>query len=173
MLYARFKRAIARLYGDAQMDSEAEALEKLIPTMCYRGGFFCDNAIREKDGVLKLSGMCTEACQYYAFFCNIATPATFPELWETLVKDFSYKRKTDNKYPEIFFANAFIGNYLRLDLLLRYGYRDELLDDIEGYFYKMAAQTGTLWEHDSTTASCCHGFASHVIVWLDRMGMLE
>lgn len=173
MLYARFKRAIARLYGDAQMDSEAEALEKLIPTMCYRGGFFCDNAIREDDGVLKLSGMCTEACQYYAFFCNIATPATFPELWDTLVKDFSYKRKTDNKYPEIFFANAFIGNYLRLDLLDRYGYGEQLLDNIRGYFTYMADATGTLWENDTACASVNHGFASHVAYWLDRLGYVE
>ena len=32
----------------------------------------------------------------------------------------------------------------------------------------MAAQTGTLWEFDKPTHSCCHGFASHAAVLLVR-----
>ena len=30
----------------------------------------------------------------------------------------------------------------------------------------MAQKTGTLWENDGDYASCNHGFASHVAVWL-------
>lgn len=44
---------------------------------------------------------------------------------------------------------------------------------LRGYFDYMAIQTDTLWEHDSVQASCNHGFASHVLVWLDRLGYLK
>ena len=40
------------------------------------------------------------------------------------------------------------------------------MDNIRGYFAKMADLTGTLWENDTPYASCNHGFASHVIYWL-------
>ena len=75
--------------------------------------------------------------------------------------------------PGVFPANAFIGNYLRLDLISMYGDKDDLLRNIEGYFYYMAEKTGTLWENDSDFASCNHGFASHVIYWFDKLGMLK
>ena len=36
----------------------------------------------------------------------------------------------------------------------------------------MADLTGTLWENDGAYASCNHGFASHVIYWMDKLGLL-
>ncbi|MBP3918861.1 MAG: hypothetical protein J6I50_06785, partial [Clostridia bacterium] len=90
------------------------------------------------------------------------------ELWNTLLYDFGPWRKENNKYPEVHFANAFIGNYLRLDMMAKNDNMKEVLDNIEGYFYNMALTTCTLWENDSTVASLDHGFASHVIVWLLR-----
>ena len=45
-----------------------------------------------------------------------------------------------------------------------------MLEDIRGFFLPMAEKTGTLWENMTPTASCNHGFASHVLVWLDRAG---
>jgi len=134
-------------------------------------GFFCDNAYRV-DGKLVLSGERTEACQYYAFFFNIATPESHPKLWKTLVEDFGYDRDEKGIYPEIWPANSFIGNYLRLDLLMRYGLKNNLYDNIKGYFTYMAETTGTLWEHTGTYASCNHGFASHVIYWMDYLGLI-
>ena len=134
-------------------------------------GFFCDNALRQ-DGKLVLSGERTESCQYYAFFCDIVTPESHPWLWETLLHDFGYDRATRGLYPEIYPANAFIGNYLRLDLLDRYGCREALYDNIKGYFTYMADKTGTLWENVGDYASCNHGFASHVLYWMDHLGLL-
>ena len=67
----------------------------------------------------------------------------------------------------------FIGNYLRLDILNREGCGTQLIENIRGYFEAMADQTGTLWENMTPTASCNHGFASHVIYWLDQQGLLE
>ena len=43
-----------------------------------------------------------------------------------LVKDFGPKRKITGKYPEIAFSNAFIGNYLRCELLMLNGLKDQM-----------------------------------------------
>ena len=90
-----------------------------------------------------------------------------------MITDFGYDRKKTGKYPEIYPSNAFIGNYLRLDLLDRYGYKDVLYDNIRGYFEYMADRTGTLWENVDTSASCNHGFASHVIHWMASLGLVK
>ncbi len=172
MLYARLLNDMGILYEDPSLVDQAEAIRKAIRELSMtESGFFCDNAHRI-DGKLVLSGERTEACQYYAFFCNVATPEIYPELWNTLVKDFGYDRKETGLYPEIWPANAFIGNYLRLDLLNRHGLKTELYDNIKGYFTHMADTTGTLWEHDGSHASCNHGFASHVIYWMDQLGLI-
>ena len=59
-----------------------------------------------------------------------------------------------------------------LDLLDRYGCREALYDNIKGYFTYMADKTGTLWENVGDYASCNHGFASHVLYWMDHLGLL-
>ena len=46
---------------------------------------------------------------------------------------------------------------------------EKLLQDLKEYFTPMAERTGTLWEHDQPSASCCHGFASHVLYWLAKI----
>ena len=172
MLYVYMLDGLGKLYGDEALQKKADALRNVINEMAMtESGFYCDNAYR-RDGKLVLSGERTESCQYYAFFCNVATPESHPWLWNTLVHDFGYDRVEKGVYPEIWPANAFIGNYLRLDLLDRYGLKAELYDNIKGYFAYMANKTGTLWELVSDTASCNHGFASHVIYWMDRLDLL-
>ena len=172
MLYASFLSAIATLYDAPEEEKKADALRKTIREACMYNGFFCDNALRV-DGKLQLSGECTEACQYYAFFCGVATPESHPELWDTLVRDFGFDRRETKKHPEIHFANAFIGNYLRLDLLRRFGYREMLESNIRDYFTYMAKETGTLWEYEDNKKSCNHGFASHVLHWMEYLGYIE
>jgi len=148
-------------------------MRETIRKQSFDGTFFVDNAKRQPDGTLKLSGERTETCQYYAFFFHTATPQRYPALWETLRADFGPERHQNSKHPEIHFANAFIGNYLRLELLSRQGLTAQILAETKGYFLKMADQTGTLWEHDTTQASCCHGFASHVerLMFRDVLGI--
>lgn len=173
MLYAKLLEVAGRLYADESLTARAATLRETIREMAMtESGFFCDNALR-RDGGLMLSGERTESCQYYAFFCDVATPESHPWLWETLLRDFGYDRAARGLYPEIYPANAFIGNYLRLDLLDRYGYRDALYDNIKGYFGYMAEKTGTLWENVGDYASCNHGFASHVIYWMEHLGLLR
>lgn len=172
MLYERMLRAVAKLYQDEALLEKAEALRKTIRDRSFNGSFFTDNECRTENGYLN-PGNTTEACQYYAFFTGIATREEDSALWDCLVKDFGPKRKQTGLHPEVAFANAFIGNYLRIELLYRAGMYEAVLENIRGYFIGMAEQTGTLWEHDNTTASCNHGFASHVIYWLERMQLLQ
>ncbi|MBR5869868.1 MAG: hypothetical protein IKZ09_02420 [Clostridia bacterium] len=172
MLYAACLEAIGDMYDDPALKAQAEAMRETIRRLSFNGQFFVDQMLRDESGKLYLQGDVTEVCQYYAFYCGTATKELYPELWNTLLYDFGPWRKENNKYPEVYFANAFIGNYLRLDMMAKNDNMKEVLDNIEGYFYNMALTTCTLWENDSTVASLDHGFASHVIVWLLR-DMLE
>jgi alpha-L-rhamnosidase len=173
MTYAEVLSCAARMYGMPELQAEAHAMRETIRKQSYDGAYFVDNAKRQPDGTLKPTGERTETCQYYAFFFHTATPQTHPALWETLRADFGPDRRQNKKHPEIYFANAFIGNYLRLELLSQQGLTAQILAETKGYFLKMAEQTGTLWEHDTTQASCCHGFASHVerLLYRDVLGI--
>ena len=172
MLYYKFKKTVGALYDDLSIMCEADELKDAINNEAKIGEFYCDNAVYT-DGELKLSGEITETAQYYAFFTGVADKVTNKELWDIMIRDFGSKRKQENKWEKVHFSNAFIGNYLRLDLLKSAGLKEELESDIRGYFDYMAKTTGTLWEYDSTCASCNHGFASHVLIWLDYLGYLE
>ena len=134
-----------------------------------------DNAIREESGELTVTANTTEACQYYAFFFNVATPESHPELWEKIVNDFGPNRDDEVTYPDVFRANAFIGNYLRMDILSRYNLQGQLIYEIQDYFYAMATLTGTLWENMQSHASCNHGFASYIgnVLYRDVLGIKE
>ncbi|MBQ7900644.1 MAG: hypothetical protein IJ365_01605, partial [Clostridia bacterium] len=168
MMYAKMLRTMGKLY-DAKYTAEAEEIENTIRAQSYYNGFFHDHAVRGEDGKLTVvDDDVTETCQYYAFFTEVATPETHPELWSIMLNDFGPDREEKGLWKEIYPANAFIGNYLRLCLLERYGETDKLVDNIEGYFYYMAEKTGTLWENITPTASCNHGFASMVAVWLEK-----
>lgn len=168
MLYARAKRAAAGLYGDAALAEESRRMNRKICALSYFDGFFHDRGLRQKDGSLRVTEEITETCQYYAFFMETTTPQAYPELWNRLLTDFGPERKANNKWEQVYFSNAFMGNYMRLDLLAKYDLKAQVLREIEGFYLQMAETTGTLWEHDSTHASCCHGFATHVILWLQK-----
>lgn len=162
MLYAAFKSILAELYSDGALKCEANTLRRTIVDISMTpSGFFCDNAVRI-DGKLVLSGERTEVCQYYAFWFKCATPQTHPELWKRLLYDFGRNRKSTGEFGEIHPANAFIGNYLRLDLLMQYRHTQALTEDVKAFFLPMCDKTGSLWEHMSPEASCSHGFASYV-----------
>lgn len=168
MLFALTLQRAGEMYNDENYLLRAEKMRKVIRERSFNGKFFSDHALRNDKGELSYVNDITEVCQYYAFFTKTATPETYPELWETLLTEFGPNRKTNNKYPEIWFANAFIGNYLRLELLNEQGLKEQLLNECLDYFAYMADLTNTLWEHDSTFASCNHGFASYVINWINE-----
>ena len=170
MLYAQMLECMGRLYGEPCFTQKAAAIKKEVCKQSYFDGFFHDHAIRHEDGSIEVVAEdISETCQYYAYFTGTATKETYPELWNILLNDFGPSRKEKGLWKNIWPSNAFIGNYLRLELLSREGENDKLLENIEGYFYYMAKTTGTLWENETPNASCNHGFASHVIVWLHKI----
>lgn len=183
MLYVRTLKAAARLYNDESFAKKAEALKKKINEISIMpSGFYCDNSVYDENGVAQLSGICTESCQYYAFFSGVATKEENPVLWERLLNDFGPERVIQGNWPNlvpeakwqnISPSNSFIGNYLRLELLSIEGENEKLIENIRGYFIEMARTTGTLWENMSIRSSLCHGFASHVLYWFDKLGLLE
>ena len=69
-------------------------------------------------------------------------------------------------HPEIYPANAFVGTYLRMELLTEQGLYKQLLNESVGFFKYMAERTGTLWENKTDGASLNHGFAAHAGIWI-------
>ncbi|MGI6520414.1 MAG: hypothetical protein ACOX2D_04690 [Fermentimonas sp.] len=175
MLYSAALRCAGRLYGNKEWLKKSGNVREAVLRQSYNGEFFVDNAIREENGELTITNNTTEACQYYAFFFNIATPESHPELWNKIVNDFGPNRDDQVTHPTVFRANAFIGNYLRMDILSRYNLQGQLVSEIQDYFYSMAHLTGTLWENMHSHASCNHGFASFIgyVLYRDVLGIKE
>ncbi len=173
MLYATVLKKAGELYNNQHWLDKAAQIKQTILKQSFNGEFFVDNAVRDENGELEVTDNTTEVCQYYAFFFNIATPETHPELWKKLTTAFGPNRDDKVTYPDVFIANAFIGNYLRMDILSRYGLQEQLLSEVQDYFYGMAKQTGTLWENMKSSASCNHGFASYLghVLYRDVLGI--
>ena len=161
MLYSSALYAAGELFGDEELKQKAERLKITVRERSFDGEFFRDNEVYENGNLVSTQNR-TETCQYYAFFTGVATKELYPELWKKLSVEFGPDRAEKGAYPEIHPSNAFIGNFLRLELLCKNGYYAQLLEEIKGYFLYMAERTGTLWEHKDTYASCNHGFASYV-----------
>ena len=172
MLYAKFLESLGGLYGDSAALEKAAKLKAAIRAQSFDGTFFRDHAVRE-NGVLQIKDDHTETAQYYAFFTGVATPATDPELFALLKTAFGPGRDPDKTYPDVPVSNAFIGNFLRLDVLFEAGAYEQVRREIKSFFLPMAEATGTLWENMTNGASCCHGFASHVAYWLHKLAELE
>jgi alpha-L-rhamnosidase len=174
MLYAATLEIAGKLYQDESLIQKAKKIKRTILQQSFSGNFFVDNAVR-KNGRLEITDNTTEVCQYYAFYFSLATPESHPKLWQKLITEFGPIRESKNRYPNVNKANAFIGNYLRLELLSRRGFVDQLLAESKSFFYGMAERTGTLWEHTDERASCNHGFASHVahLFYRDVLGLYK
>lgn len=175
MLYSKFLEVTGRIYSLPHLLEKAERLRNTIREQAYDGLFFVDNAIRIEGKLVPQPKNRTETCQYYAFFFEIADSDRYGDLFHVLVNDFGPHRKDTKKYQEIFPSNAFIGNYLRLEILSRYGLASQLLRECVDEYLKMAELTGTLWENTHTRASLNHGFASHIahVFYRDLLGVKE
>ncbi|MBN1917927.1 MAG: hypothetical protein JW889_08475 [Verrucomicrobia bacterium] len=173
MLYAAARAAAGRMCGRPDLVENAAAIRRTIREQSFDGEFFVDNAVRES-GVLRPTRNRTETCQYYAFFFDVADPATHAALWKTLCDEFGPNR-AEGAHPDIHPSNAFIGLMLRSELLSRYGRTQQLLDEAITWLLPQAERTGTLWEHVHAEASCNHGFASHIVhtLYRDALGLSQ
>jgi len=167
MMYAYMLEKVACLYHDGSLKEKAAALKAKIRELSFNGKFFCDNLIKTERGLVSGEKV-TESCQYYAFFTGTATKELYPKLFNILFTEFSADRVKKGLYPEVYSSNAFIGNYIRFEVLAQNEMWEQMKDEMVDYFYYMAEKTGTLWEKIDESASLNHGFASHVAVWLDK-----
>lgn len=173
MLYARMLEITSSLYNKPELYTKAQKIKQKIKEQSYDGKFFIDNAIRVNGKLVPQKENRTETCQYYAFHLGTATVKEYPELWKILTKEFGPKRAELKLYEEIYPSNAFIGNYLRLEVLSQNGMVKQLLNESVDNFLYMAELTGTLWENIHTRASVNHGFASHIahVFYRDLLGL--
>ena len=155
MLYAYMLDKVSEMYGDEKYAKEAENIRKCIYRLSFNGKFYVDNAERVDGRLVNIDEHLSETCQYYALFFGLPVSDDFCRM---MTEEFGPLR-TD-AYPEVGRSNMFIGNYLRFIWLLSIGQNERVLNECVEYFAKMADTTGTLWEHDRSTASCNHGFAS-------------
>lgn len=167
MLWAAALEAAAELYADPNLAAKGAAIRETVRRLAWNGEFFEDNAIRDADGRLTATGHTSETCQYYAFYFGVASPESHPDLWTRLRTVFGPKRDDQTTHPAVHRSNAIVGNYLRLELLLRYGFTKQVLAECRDFFTAMADLTGTLWEHSRLTCSLNHGFASMAAVYID------
>lgn len=167
MLFYKALISMYELYGDLEYADKAYNIKRKINELAFDGEFYVDHADRI-DGKIVNKNESTEVCQYYAFFCGIADRNSHGELFERLINAFGPNRDVGKVYPDVYPAQPFIGNYLRLDIMVNNGFFNEVEENIKDYFLYMAQTTGTLWEMVKHTASCNHGFASYVVYLLDK-----
>lgn len=168
MLWASALQAVAELYDMPHLSEKAEIMRDTIRKMSFNGTFFEENMIRDEKGVAVRTGHTTETCQYYAFYFGTADKKDYPELFELLRTTFGPKRDAEKTYPTVYPSNAIVGNYLRLEILIREGFYEQVLQECRDFFLGMARLTGTLWEHSKLSCSLNHGFASMAAVYIDQ-----
>lgn len=164
MLYALMLERAAGLYGDSALQEKAERIRKEVQRLSFDGEFYCDNAVRKGNALVRCAGHKSETCQYYALFCGQPAPNSFKKKMAEAFGPF----RPEGSYPEVGRSNAFIGNFLRFFWLCEEGEYARVLSEAVDYFYAMASKTGTLWENDAPSASCDHGFASAAAVLINE-----
>lgn len=158
--------AAAKVYGIKGLKEKAEKVKDYLLKNAYVDGFFVDNLIRNEKGDIIPTENYTETCQYYMFFFKCADKHTHKELFDKMLNEYG---KSDSSASggnpvkkQLTPSNMIYGVYMRLELLMREQKRVELLNECVRYFYDMTQKTGTLWENNTASASCDHGFASYV-----------
>ncbi len=147
MLYCKMLYIMGSLFDDKRLIEKSDKVREAIINQSFDGEFFKDNAVRDAEGVLSLTDNCSETCQYYACFFDIADDRPlFKDFKQNLIENFGPYNRNEERTKKIIPANAFIGDYLRILVLLRMKEFAKATNDIRGYFLKMAETTGTLWE---------------------------
>ena len=159
MLYSKTLKIIGTLFNDKELIKRSEKIKDIIIKQSFDGRFFHDRALRDKNNILQRDNNISEVCQYYAFMFDIADENTFKKLYDILLSNFS---PGTDKWKNVEKVNAFMGMYLRMELLARWKQHEALIKEIKDFFSHMAYYTGTLWEYKEMKGSLNHGFASYV-----------
>lgn len=166
MLYSEVLNIVGTWFYDKNLLEKAKRLKEKIIDFSFDGKFFRDQALRNHDNVPVCCEHISEVCQYYAFVFNIADKENFNDLYKTLVTHFVPE---SDHYIHVEKVNAFMGMYMRMELLLKWGYDEQLVEEIKMFFSHMSDITGTLWEHKHLVHSLNHGFTAYIMVLLLRI----
>ena len=160
-LYAGMLDAIGKTFSEPTLCKKAEKIRKKAIARSFNGEVFLDHAIRNEDGSYTNQKHISEACQYYAILygdVDIDDPK-YAKLKQYVIDNFSSFDKGDNEFCGI---NAFIGLYLRMNVLMNMGDCELLAKNVESFCLNMSRTTGTLWEYKECKGSLDHGFASYL-----------
>ena len=160
-LYAALLSAVASVFDRPELEEKAEKLRKKTRELSFNGEFFVDHAVRLESGELVNEKHVSEACQYYAILYGGAD-LDLPEyacLKKLVVSDF---KEFDPEGYKFCPKNAFIGLYLRMNVLMNMKDKKLLAENLSALFLHMSRETSTLWEYKNGYGSLDHGFASYV-----------
>lgn len=168
-LYAAALESAWKIYKDETLLRKCSEVRRKTVEQSFNGKVFLDHAVRDGNDLLVRCEDCSEACQYYAvLFGGIDLDCDRYSYLKYLIKEvFGPVRK--EPIESITAINAFIGVYLRIEVLLRLGENELLLRDIKQLFGNMGRQTGTLWEYMQRHGSRDHGFASYAAVAIKKV----
>ena len=160
-LYAAILSAVAKVFDLRELEDKAEKIREKTRELSFNGEFFVDHAARTETGELVNEMHVSEACQYYAIlYGNIDLDS--PE-YENLKRHVASNfEEFDPKGYKFCPKNAFIGLYLRMNVLMNMNDKKLLAENLSTLFLHMSRETGTLWEYKDGRGSLDHGFASYV-----------
>ena len=156
-LYAGVLEAAGRVFG-LPLREKADRIRKEVLRRSFDGQVFVDHAAQVGDTLVNFDHV-SEAGQYYAalFGGFDLNEPRFMALKDAILDGFSQP-----PLPDFCPVNAFIGLYLRMAVLEKWGGRELLRENIKAFFGGMSRHTGTLWEYKEAHKSMDHGFASYV-----------
>lgn len=166
-LYARVLDAVDALYGRPELALKAKKVRETAVSLSFDGEFFRDHAKRGENGVLVNEPHVSEVCQYYALLFGGVDPKDpkYRALLEAVRNGFA---GVENRGFPFVHINAFIGLYLRMDVLLSLREYRVLIGDLGEFFGGMVEKTGTLWEYRQYKGSYDHGFASYAAIAIGK-----
>ncbi len=166
-LYAELLCRAQAVFGLAGLCDKAARIRRYLLRHAFNGEVFVDNALRNENGVLQNTANVSEAGQYYAALYggfDLNEPR-WAKLKAHILDGFAaFSAETNCDFCP---ANAFIGLYLRMNVLLELRDAAVMRRDLIGFFGGMSALTGTLWEYKTPHNSLDHGFASYAALCLE------
>lgn len=174
-LYAATLDAMGRLYGESGWQRRAEEIRALLEQVSLDPGTFdprvimSDSLEETPEGKLRAKPYFSESAQYTALWSGLFSDERYAAYRDAVSASWAPGPSRKPVKLDIGGANMFIGLCIRLDMLAKLGEYETLFREIRQLFGDMLDRgPGTLWETVSGKASCCHGFTSHVGVWLQR-----
>ena len=165
MLYAGVLEAAGRVFAIAGAAEKADRIRRTVAEMAFDGEVFCDHARRCEDGTLRNYPHVSEAAQYYAIlFGGVDLQDNkYEALRRHVVEDFAGFVPGERQFCP---KNAFIGLYLRMNVLMNMGDGALLRENVINFCSGMARDTETLWEYKQRKGSYDHGFAAYIALAL-------